>query len=156
MASSLLHTTSHSDGKDGTLSSNDGQLQRSTCPDGVKWIMDIFEDCVDTDLKLIGFSIGFVSLFLWFLPLIPQVIKNYRIKRCEGLSVYFLLFWLTGDTCNMVGAMLANQQPIQKILGVYYVVQDLLVLSQYFYYSHIYKRRSKGFFFSKNPFEEAN
>lgn len=48
---------------------------------------------MDTNLKLIGFIIGFISLFLWLLPLIPQLVQNYRTKRCDGLSIYFLFFW---------------------------------------------------------------
>uniref|UniRef100_A0A915PH84 Uncharacterized protein n=1 Tax=Setaria digitata TaxID=48799 RepID=A0A915PH84_9BILA len=111
------------------------------CTDGITWIMNIFGDCVDTNLKLIGFIIGFISLFLWLLPLIPQLLQNFRSKRCDGLSIYFILFWIVGDSCNMVGAVITNQQPLQKIIGVYYVFQDMVILSQYFYYSSIYPHR---------------
>jgi len=40
----------------------------------------------------------------------------------------------------MLGAMLTNQQPIQKIIGVYYILQDLVLLSQFTYYTKIYHR----------------
>uniref|UniRef100_A0A1I8A293 PQ loop repeat family protein n=1 Tax=Steinernema glaseri TaxID=37863 RepID=A0A1I8A293_9BILA len=50
------------------------------------------------------------------------------------------MFWLIGDICNMLGALLTNQQPIQKIIGVYYILQDLVLLSQFTYYSKIYNR----------------
>ncbi|KHN82091.1 Lysosomal amino acid transporter 1 -like protein [Toxocara canis] len=93
------------------------------CTQGIKWILDVFADCVDTNLKLTGFIIGFISLVLWLMPLIPQLLQNYRTKRCEGLSIFFLLFWIVGDSCNMTGAILTNQQPIQKIIGVYYILQ---------------------------------
>uniref|UniRef100_A0A914ZK22 PQ-loop repeat-containing protein 2 n=1 Tax=Parascaris univalens TaxID=6257 RepID=A0A914ZK22_PARUN len=116
-------------------------FSENNCTHGIKWIFEIFADCVDTNLKLSGFIIGFVSLILWLLPLIPQLLQNYRTKKCEALSIFFLLFWIVGDSCNMTGAVLTNQQPIQKIIGVYYILQDLLILGQYFYYTNIYPKR---------------
>ncbi|CAD5223780.1 unnamed protein product [Bursaphelenchus okinawaensis] len=86
------------------------------CTNGVGWILNVFGDCVDTPLKLTGFIIGLISLVLWLVPLFPQLYENYRTKRCEGLSIFFLLFWITGDTCNMIGAVLTHQQPLQQII----------------------------------------
>ncbi|CTQ86542.1 Lysosomal amino acid transporter 1 [Caenorhabditis elegans] len=40
----------------------------------------------------------------------------------------------------MLGAILTNQQPIQKIIGVYYIIQDLVLWTQYGYYLKIYNR----------------
>uniref|UniRef100_A0A8R1DXY8 Uncharacterized protein n=1 Tax=Caenorhabditis japonica TaxID=281687 RepID=A0A8R1DXY8_CAEJA len=113
----------------------------ANCTQGVQWIKDVFTDCVDTDIKLIGFVIGLVSLALWLIPLLPQLWQNYKTKKCEGLSLAFLFFWLVGDTCNMLGAILTNQQPIQKIIGVYYIFQDLILWGQYGYYAHCYTTR---------------
>uniref|UniRef100_A0A0K0DEC4 PQ loop repeat family protein n=1 Tax=Angiostrongylus cantonensis TaxID=6313 RepID=A0A0K0DEC4_ANGCA len=110
------------------------------CTDGIQWIKRIFSDCVDTELKLLGFIVGIISLILWLVPLFPQFMQNYRTKKCEGLSPMFLLFWLSGDTCNMLGAILTNQTPIQKIIGVYYIIQDLVLWIQYGYYTKIYPK----------------
>jgi uncharacterized protein with PQ loop repeat len=115
------------------------QLQdANNCTDGVVWILRIFGDCVDTNLKLMGFVIGLLSLLLWLVPLFPQLYENYRTKRCEGLSIFFLLFWIIGDTCNMIGAVMTHQQPLQQIIGVYYILQDIVLLSQFFYYTKLY------------------
>ncbi|PIO66527.1 hypothetical protein TELCIR_11760 [Teladorsagia circumcincta] len=38
----------------------------------------------------------------------------------------------------MLGAILTNQTPIQKIIGVYYIIQDLTLWAQYGYYTKIY------------------
>ncbi|KAK0408394.1 hypothetical protein QR680_003930 [Steinernema hermaphroditum] len=114
------------------------------CPDGIVWINEIFADCVDTNVKLIGFIVGFVSLILWLLPTIPQLYQNYRLKQCDGLSIAFLMFWLFGDISNMAGSVLTNQQPIQKIIGFYYVLQDVTLLAQYLYYSRIYHRGKRA------------
>ncbi|KAF1767972.1 hypothetical protein GCK72_007933 [Caenorhabditis remanei] len=112
----------------------------ANCTQGIQWIKDVFTDCVDTDLKLLGFVVGLISLALWLIPLFPQLWQNYKTKKCEGLSLAFLFFWLVGDTCNMLGAILTNQQPIQKIIGVYYIFQDLILWAQYGYYMKIYHR----------------
>ncbi|PAV72660.1 hypothetical protein WR25_21110 [Diploscapter pachys] len=114
------------------------------CTNGIKWIKDVFTDCVDTELKLLGFIIGMISLLLWLVPLFPQLWQNYKTKKCEGLSLVFLFFWLVGDTCNMLGAMLTNQQPIQKIIGVYYILQDLVLWAQYGYYTKIYPLKTQN------------
>uniref|UniRef100_A0A7E4V854 PQ loop repeat family protein n=1 Tax=Panagrellus redivivus TaxID=6233 RepID=A0A7E4V854_PANRE len=111
------------------------------CTNGIPWILNTFNDCVDTDVKLVGFIIGLISLFLWLCPLIPQLYENYRRKQCEGFSFVFLLFWILGDTCNMIGAVLTDQQPLQKIIAVYYIGQDMVLLSQFFYYAKIYPNR---------------
>lgn len=60
-------------------------------------LLQMFGDCVDTNLKLLGFVVGIVSLLLWLVPLFPQLYENYRTKRCEGLSIFFLLFWYVRD-----------------------------------------------------------
>ncbi|KJH49324.1 PQ loop repeat protein [Dictyocaulus viviparus] len=125
---------------------------KDNCSNGIQWIHHvdpvlilrhcfyIFYDCVDTELKLLGFVVGIISLTLWLIPLIPQLVQNYRTKKCDGLSFYFLLFWLSGDTCNMLGAILTHQTPIQKIIGVYYIIQDLTLWLQYGYYAKIYPK----------------
>lgn len=119
-------------------------------------LLQVFGDCIDTNMKLAGFIIGCISLVLWLVPLIPQLYENYRRKRCEAFSFFFLLFWfvyalsfgtdfnfcrIVGDLCNMVGAILTNQQPLQKVIGVYYICQDIILLSQYAYYSKVYPQR---------------
>jgi uncharacterized protein with PQ loop repeat len=114
------------------------------CTNGIEWILNVFGDCVDTRIKLAGFIIGFISLILWLVPLFPQLYENYTRKRCEAFSIFFLLFWIVGDTCNMIGAILTNQQPLQKIIGVYYICQDIVLFSQYFYYTKVYPRRNQN------------
>lgn len=40
----------------------------------------------------------------------------------------------------MIGAVLTHQQPLQQIIGVYYILQDIVLLSQFFYYTRVYHR----------------
>ena len=49
-------------------------------------------------------------------------------------------FRLVGDTCNMLGAVLTHQTPVQKIIGVYYIIQDLTLWAQYGYYTKLYPK----------------
>lgn len=35
-------------------------------------------------------------------------LQNYQLKSGEGLSVIFVLVWLLGDFCNLIGAILAG------------------------------------------------
>ncbi|KAL7079268.1 hypothetical protein ACQ4LE_001821 [Meloidogyne hapla] len=111
---------------------------RMDCPNGTKWILNVFGDCVDSSLKMLGFSVGLISLCLWLVPLFPQLYENYKQKRCEGLSIFFLMFWLIGDTCNLLGALLTHQQPLQQWIGFYYIIQDMVLVGQFFYYTRIY------------------
>ncbi|CAJ0605464.1 unnamed protein product [Cylicocyclus nassatus] len=127
------------DMKNGGLVRHD-LLDAYNCTNGIKWIERIFSDCVDTELKLLGFIIGIISLMLWLLPLIPQLLQNYKTKKCDGLSPFFLFFWLVGDTCNMLGAILTHQTPLQKVIGVYYIIQDLALWAQFGYYTKIYPK----------------
>lgn len=36
----------------------------------------------------------------------------------RAISIWFLLLWLGGDTCNLVGSFLADQLPLQVTGGV--------------------------------------
>ena len=49
----------------------------------------------------------------------PQLYENYQLKSGEGLSVLFILIWLAGDLCNLVGGMLAGLLPTIIILAAY-------------------------------------
>ncbi len=52
----------------------------------------------------------------------PHVqIENCRNKRAEGISLYFLLLWLFGDCCNLVGSIISGLLPLQKIIAGYYM-----------------------------------
>ncbi|XP_029974217.1 lysosomal amino acid transporter 1 homolog isoform X2 [Salarias fasciatus] len=52
----------------------------------------------------------------------------------SALSIWFLLLWLGGDSCNLVGSFLADQLPLQTYTAIYYVFADLLMLAMYTYY----------------------
>ncbi|KAK7271109.1 hypothetical protein RJT34_26742 [Clitoria ternatea] len=51
-------------------------------------------------------TLGLISVFVWIVAEIPQIITNYRRKSTEGLAVAFLLTWLIGDIFNLFGCLL--------------------------------------------------
>ncbi|KAH1194490.1 putative vacuolar amino acid transporter YPQ3 [Glycine max] len=53
-----------------------------------------------------SFLLGLISVIVWVVAEIPQIIPNYRTKSAEGLSVTFLVTWIIGDLFNLFGCML--------------------------------------------------
>lgn len=49
----------------------------------------------------------------------PQLYKNFTLKSGEGLSVAFVVIWLVGDLCNLIGASRAGLLPTVIILAGY-------------------------------------
>jgi len=49
----------------------------------------------------------------------PQLYKNFALKSGEGLSVAFVVIWLVGDLCNLIGASRAGLLPTVIILAGY-------------------------------------
>ncbi|KAG8816915.1 hypothetical protein FRC17_000140, partial [Serendipita sp. 399] len=65
------------------------------------------------------------------------------LKSGEGLSVLFVLIWLAGDICNVVGAVIAGLIPTVIILAIYYTLCDLILLFQIYYYRLYNRYRSR-------------
>jgi len=43
-----------------------------------------------------SFFLGLISVVVWVVAEIPQIITNYRTKSTEGLSLTFLVTWIIG------------------------------------------------------------
>jgi len=78
--------------------------------------------------------LGWVSIASWVVVYSPQIVENYQLKSGEALSVAFVVIWLLGDLCNLVGAGLAGLLPTVIILAVYYTLCDLVLLFQIYFY----------------------
>jgi len=77
---------------------------------------------------------GWISIACWIVVYSPQIYENYALQSGEGLSVPFVLIWLCGDLCNLIGASIAGLLPTIIILGCYYSVCDTTLLIQIHYY----------------------
>jgi len=84
--------------------------------------------------------LGWISIACWIVVYSPQVYENYSLQSGEGLSVPFVVIWLVGDICNLLGAVLANLLPTVIILAVYYTLCDVILLLQIYYYRWKNKR----------------
>jgi len=84
-----------------------------------------------------------MSLACWIVVYSPQIAENYQRKSGQGLSVLFVLTWLLGDLCSLVGAILANLLPTVIMLAAYYSICDITLLSQIYYYRWRYPEPSE-------------
>ncbi|XP_076860278.1 lysosomal amino acid transporter 1 homolog isoform X2 [Brachyhypopomus gauderio] len=108
----------------------------SLCPNGTKWIWDGLGECAQDARDIASVILGLVSLVCFILSSIPQYYRSCKTGNMDSaLSIFFLLLWLAGDTCNLIGSFLAQQLPLQIYTAVYYVAADLLMMSMYLYYS---------------------
>ncbi|XP_048672175.1 lysosomal amino acid transporter 1 homolog isoform X2 [Marmota marmota marmota] len=74
------------------------------------------------------------------LPVPRQYIKACKTGNMDqALSLWFLLGWIGGDSCNLIGSFLADQLPLQTYTAIYYVLADLTMLTLYFHYK--FKKR---------------
>lgn len=104
-------------------------------------ISSIFHTCVPTPLALLSTVLGICSIFAWLCAQLPQIVKNFELKSASGLSILFLVEWLLGDATNLVGGLLTGQATWQIVIAAYYVTVDLVMLSQYLWYTHFRPRR---------------
>jgi solute carrier family 66 (lysosomal lysine-arginine transporter), member 1 len=72
--------------------------------------------------------VKYSSLFVWIrlnfthhrvVVYSPQIYENFSLKSGEGLSIAFVVIWLLGDLCNLVGASMAGLLPTVIILAGY-------------------------------------
>ncbi|KAK7476092.1 hypothetical protein BaRGS_00032646 [Batillaria attramentaria] len=116
------------------------------CTDGLPFYMVLFGDCVrpHKDIRIMASDIsGVISMALWMVVGVPQLIKTCcNINGAGGMSKFLLLFWILGDTTNLIGAILTHQLKAQVYIAVWYVCQDILMSAQYLYY-RFKKRRER-------------
>ena len=86
------------------------------------------------DADTISGITGSVSVACWVVVFSPQIIENFRRSSAEGLSLSFLVIWLTGDVFNVFGGLLQGVLPTMIILALYYTLADIILIIQVMYY----------------------
>ena len=99
-------------------------------------ISSSFHTCVPTPLAFLSTLLGSLSILSWLFAQLPQIFKNYSLQTTSGLSIFFLVEWCLGDTTNLLGALLTRQATWQVIVAGYYVCVDVVLVSQYIWYTH--------------------
>src|SRR4051794_12709039 len=79
--------------------------------------------------------VGYTALVLSFLPMLPQIYKNFISKSTRGVSILMFAFLLCGVTLFAVYTIF-EQLPLPVILQPHWLIlMVLLVFFQKFYYS---------------------
>ncbi|CEP60684.1 Ypq2p LALA0_S01e16600g [Lachancea lanzarotensis] len=97
--------------------------------------------CSQSALAQVSIAAGYVSFLTSFIAQIPQVLETYVDKTVEGLSPLFLLAWLVGDITSLGGAILTDQLPFQIILAIYFLINDVFICGQYYYYGVLHENK---------------
>ncbi|TEA20259.1 putative vacuolar amino acid transporter YPQ3 [Colletotrichum sidae] len=93
-------------------------------------------------LEQVGLVLGYFSAVCYLCARIPQIIKNYREKSCEGLALLFFLLSLTGNLtygASLVAfkqdkAYLLNALPwLLGSLGT--MAEDFIIFAQFHLYA---------------------
>ncbi|CAK8542984.1 unnamed protein product [Lathyrus sativus] len=86
-----------------------------------------------------SFTLGLISVIVWVVAEIPQIITNYKTKSTDGLSLTFLITWIIGDLFNLFGCILEPATlPTQLYMAVLYTFITVALGSQSIYYGYIY------------------
>ncbi|KAK1833114.1 putative vacuolar amino acid transporter YPQ1 [Podospora conica] len=92
--------------------------------------------------KQIGMVLGYFSAVCYLCARIPQIIKNYQEKSCEGLALLFFLLSLTGNFTYGASVMSYSQEPEYFIRALPWLlgslgtmVEDCIIFVQFRLYS---------------------
>ncbi|KAI1163481.1 PQ loop repeat-domain-containing protein [Nemania serpens] len=89
-----------------------------------------------------GMVLGYASAICYLCARIPQIVKNYQNKSCEGLALLFFLFSLTGNLTYGLSVFSYSQDPEYLVkatpwligsLGT--IVEDCIIFYQFSIYS---------------------
>ncbi|XP_007570183.1 lysosomal amino acid transporter 1 homolog isoform X1 [Poecilia formosa] len=107
----------------------------SLCPNGSQWVWEGLGECAQDARDMASVCLGLLSIVCFMVSSLPQYYSSCKKGNMDSaLSVWFLLLWLGGDSCNLIGSFLADQLPLQTYTAIYYVLADLLMLAMYTYY----------------------
>ena len=120
--------------------------------DFLRQVSSFLVTCIPTYGAFFSTLLGNLSILAWLCAQVPQVFKNYRLQSTAGLSVYFLVEWLLGDTTNLVGAILTHQATWQVELASYYTAVDIILVCQFVYYTQLKPSPEEtSFHFEQDP-----
>lgn len=98
--------------------------------------------CTDNpSLSHISSVSGGIAFLLSLISQFPQLVETYNDKSVEGISSLLIGSWLMGDITSVVGAVYTNQLPFQILLAIYFLINDLIICGQYYYYGVLYKNK---------------
>jgi uncharacterized protein with PQ loop repeat len=108
-------------------------------PGAIAWVEKIFGDCIITDRDKVSFGVGLISNVIFLVSALPQIIRNFHKKKVDGQSIFFFGLLLTADTLNLIGLIITHGLITQLISGIFYVLSDACLCTQFVTYKYILK-----------------
>ena len=116
-------------------------------PGAIRWIEVAFNDCIVTSRDKVSFAVGLISNVVFLVSAVPQIVMNFKTKSVDGQSILFLLLLLIGSVFNLVGVLVTKGLITQILTGIFYVLSDGILLTQYILYTYIRKANTISAFF---------
>ncbi|KHJ31419.1 putative vacuolar membrane pq loop repeat protein [Erysiphe necator] len=86
--------------------------------------------------------LGYMSAIFYLTARIPQIIKNYRQKSCEGLALLFFILSLLGNSTYGLSIIFHSSQKQYLVTNMPWligslgtIVEDVIIFLQFCYYS---------------------
>ncbi|KAI0125171.1 PQ loop repeat-domain-containing protein [Xylariales sp. AK1849] len=93
-------------------------------------------------IAVVGMTLGYLSALCYLCARVPQIIKNYKEKSCEGLALLFFLLSLTGNLTYGLSVFSYSQEPEYIIVVIPWllgslgtIVEDGIIFYQFKIYS---------------------
>ncbi|CAM1501699.1 Fc.00g036830.m01.CDS01 [Cosmosporella sp. VM-42] len=97
---------------------------------------------VKTTTEIIGLTLGYISAVCYLCARVPQIMKNYKEKSCEGLALLFFMLSLTGNLTYGVSLVAYSQEKsyllnaLPWLLGsLGTIVEDFIIFIQFRLYA---------------------
>lgn len=101
----------------------------------------------------IGNLSGWISSFIWFVVLFPQIIKNYRRKSVKGISNLWASMNFFASLINVIFIYSSDSMPLySRVSSIYMPVIEYGFLLQIFYYHDSPKSKKRKYFLLLNVF----
>ncbi|KAF8944618.1 hypothetical protein BGZ47_003988 [Haplosporangium gracile] len=108
---------------------NDGPLRQNCDPN------------LPTALCILANTCGYISNVIWFLVLLPQLIKNFRRQSTTGLSFVWASCNFTASLINLFFILDIQVPLFTRISGWYMPILEAGMLLQFMVYSEVLRRR---------------
>ncbi|EPS64909.1 hypothetical protein M569_09870, partial [Genlisea aurea] len=106
----------------------------------IGWVDTYFKDCLCNGRDEASFGLGILSLLLWGVAEIPQILSNFKAESSHGISLAFLIAWVLGDVFNLLGCILEPATlPTQLYTAVLYTTTTSILVMQSLYYDYFRK-----------------
>ena len=102
---------------------------------GWRWTQTWFGDCACGDRDRLSFALGLASILAWGTAELPQIYANFRNGRSEGISLAFIVTWLTGDAFNLLGCAVSPTLPTQLYTALMYTATTVVLIAQHLHYN---------------------